>query len=130
MSRGPAGRPVERADLPLQPGADGAGASNGRAGVCLPLGRLVFRRRGPVFEISLGKSYRFRAICRFRLLFLCNRQDADTKEWWDRRVQKTVVKKSKKDVKTNTYNSSPLSLFLVLEKLISLFADRAPRVHP
>jgi hypothetical protein len=114
----------------LQPGADGAGTSNGRADVCLPFGRLVFRRRGPVFEICLGKNYRFRVICGFRLLFLCNRQDADTKEWWDRRVQKTVVKKSKKDVKTNTYNSSPLSLFLVLEKVISLFADRAPRVHP
>ncbi|NIF43512.1 hypothetical protein F3J14_22010 [Burkholderia sp. Tr-862] len=78
----------------------------------------------------MGKNYRFRALQRFRLLFLCNRQDADTKEWWDRSLQKTRVKKSKKDVKTNTYNSSPLSLFLVLEKLISLFADRAPRVHP
>ncbi|PRD98646.1 hypothetical protein C6P77_18005 [Burkholderia ambifaria] len=78
----------------------------------------------------MGKSYRFPAIQRFRLLFLCNRQDADMKEWWDRRVQKAAVKKSKKYVKTNTYNSSPLSLFLVLEKVISLFADRAPRVHP
>ncbi|RQR41223.1 hypothetical protein DIE22_02800 [Burkholderia sp. Bp9142] len=91
---------------------------------------MVFRRRGPVFEISSGKNYRFRAICRFRLLFLCNRQDADMKEWWDRRGQKAAVKKSKKYVKTNTYKSSPLSLFLVLEKVISLFADRAPRVHP
>jgi hypothetical protein len=67
---------------------------------------------------------------RFCLLFLCNRQDADMKEWWHESLQKAAVKKSKKGVKTNTYNSSPLSLFLVLEKLISLFADRSPRVHP
>ncbi|RQR44361.1 hypothetical protein DIE21_33885 [Burkholderia sp. Bp9140] len=64
------------------------------------------------------------------MLFLCNRQDDDMKEWWDEGLQKEAVKRSKKGVKTNTYNSSPLSLFLVLEKLISLFADRAPRVHP
>ncbi|AYZ95155.1 hypothetical protein DB771_05085 [Burkholderia sp. AU29985] len=67
---------------------------------------------------------------RIRLLFLCNRQDDDTKEWWDKSRQKACVKKSKTNVKTNTYNSSPLSLFLVLEKLISLIADRSPRVHP
>ncbi|TXG07551.1 hypothetical protein FU139_24975 [Burkholderia territorii] len=67
---------------------------------------------------------------RFRLLFLCNRQDDDTKEWWDESLQKASVNQSKKYVKTNTYNAYPLSLFLVLEKLISLFADRAPRVHP
>ncbi|RQS05311.1 hypothetical protein DIE06_36835 [Burkholderia sp. Bp8998] len=67
---------------------------------------------------------------RFRLLFLCNRQADDTKEWCDECLQKASVKKSKNGVKTNTYKASPLSLFLVLEKLISLFADRAPRVHP
>ncbi|AXF23073.1 hypothetical protein CUJ89_21640 [Burkholderia pyrrocinia] len=67
---------------------------------------------------------------RIRLLFLCNRQDDDTKEWCDESLQKAVVKRSKTSVKTNTYNAAPLSLFLVLEKLISLFADRAPRVHP
>ncbi|CAI8695847.1 Secreted protein [Burkholderia sp. IT-111MI5] len=64
------------------------------------------------------------------MLFLCNRQDGDMKEWCDESLQKAPVKKSKTDIKTNTYNVSPLSLFLVLEKLISLFADRAPRVHP
>ncbi|QRR07369.1 hypothetical protein FPJ27_13655 [Burkholderia sp. MS455] len=64
------------------------------------------------------------------LLFLCNRQDDDMKEWSDESLQKAPVKKSKTGVKTNTYNSAPGSLFLVLEKLISLFADRAPRVHP
>ncbi|ATF80916.1 hypothetical protein CO711_26325 [Burkholderia cepacia] len=64
------------------------------------------------------------------MLFLCNRQDDDMKEWCDGSLQKAPVKKSKTNVKTNTYNSAPLSLFLVLEKLISLFADRSPRVHP
>jgi len=80
--------------------------------------------------MDLGKNYRFRLFHRFRLLFLCNRQAGDMKEWWDESLQKAVVKKTKKYVKTNTYKASPLSLFLVLEKLISLFADRAPRVHP
>ncbi|PRE61724.1 hypothetical protein C6P96_05730 [Burkholderia multivorans] len=67
---------------------------------------------------------------RIRLLFLCNRQDGDMKEWCDRSDQNAFVKKSKNHGKTNTYNWTPLSLFLVLEKLISLFADRSPRVHP
>ncbi|RQU96679.1 hypothetical protein DF040_03335 [Burkholderia cenocepacia] len=72
----------------------------------------------------------FGVLDRIRLLFLCNRQDDDMKEWCDERLQKALVKKSKTSVKTNTYDEAPLSLFLVLEKLISLFADRSPRVHP
>ncbi|RQS62223.1 hypothetical protein DID96_31570 [Burkholderia sp. Bp8963] len=67
---------------------------------------------------------------RFRLLFLCNRQDDDMLEWWDECDQKAAVKKPKRNVKTNTYKTAPFLLFLVLEKLISLFANRAPRVHP
>ncbi|ORT88666.1 hypothetical protein B7G54_00310 [Burkholderia puraquae] len=69
-------------------------------------------------------------LLRIRLLFLCNRQDDDMKEWCDESLQKATVKKPKTNVKTNTYNAAPFLLFLVLEKLISLFADRSPRVHP
>ncbi|KAG8153133.1 hypothetical protein BFF94_011145 [Burkholderia catarinensis] len=78
----------------------------------------------------MGKNCRLQGPNRTGLLFPCNRQDADMKEWCDESVQKAIVKKSKTNVKTNTYEMAPLSLFLVLEKLISLFADRAPRVHP
>ncbi|PAJ89027.1 hypothetical protein CJO70_03925 [Burkholderia ubonensis] len=67
---------------------------------------------------------------RFRLLFLCNRQDGDTEECWDECNQKSLVKTPKRIVKTNTYNAPPFSLFLFMEKLISLFANRSPRVHP
>ncbi|EEE09066.1 hypothetical protein BURMUCGD2M_4426 [Burkholderia multivorans CGD2M] len=41
---------------------------------------------------------------RIRLLFLCNRQDGDMKEWCDRSDQNAFVKKSKNYGKTNTYN--------------------------
>ncbi|MPV66851.1 hypothetical protein GD429_13535 [Burkholderia sp. BE17] len=81
-------------------------------------------------DAEIGKKYRFWVLNRTSLLFLCNRQDGDMKEWCDESLQKALVKKSKKGIKTNTYNAAPVSLFLVLEKLISLFADRAPRVHP
>ncbi|NTY40207.1 hypothetical protein FCJ57_28535 [Burkholderia diffusa] len=81
-------------------------------------------------DAEMGKNCRFWVLYRTSLLFLCNRQDGDMKEWCDESLQKALVKKSKKDIKTNTYNAAPVSLFLVLEKLISLFADRAPRVHP
>ncbi|KGC26527.1 hypothetical protein X963_4198 [Burkholderia pseudomallei MSHR7498] len=33
-------------------------------------------------------------------------------------------------IKTNTYKRIAFLLFLVLEKLISLFANGGPRVHP
>ncbi|WP_157768603.1 hypothetical protein [Burkholderia ambifaria] len=126
MSRGAAGRPLVPGNLPLQPPPTAHGASNGRADVCLPFDRWVLDGAAPVFEIDSGKNYRFPEVYRFRLLFLCNRQDADMKEWWDGRGQKAAVKKSKKYVKTNTYNSSPLSLFLVLEKLISFICRSRP----
>ncbi|RQZ61532.1 hypothetical protein DIE08_28700 [Burkholderia sp. Bp9004] len=98
--------------------------------MCLQFGRSVLGEQAQDLRLIWVKITVFAWFHRFRLLFLCNRQDDDTKEWWDESLQKASVNQSKKDVKTNTYNAPPLSLFLVLEKLISLFADRAPRVHP
>ncbi|TGN92941.1 hypothetical protein PL79_030440 [Burkholderia sp. USMB20] len=114
--------------MQLAPTANGGGY--GRAAECLPFSRCVLGGQTQHLRLFWVKITVFVWFHRFRLLFLCNRQDDDTKEWWDESLQKTSVNRSKKDVKTNTYNASPLSLFLVLEKLISLFADRAPRVHP
>ncbi|AYZ62497.1 hypothetical protein EGY31_04030 [Burkholderia multivorans] len=76
------------------------------------------------------KIAEFVSFVRFRLLFLCNRQDGDTDECWDECNQKSPVKTPKRIVKTNTYNAALFSLFLFMEKLISLFANRSPRVHP
>ncbi|CAG9260414.1 hypothetical protein BDI4_630042 [Burkholderia diffusa] len=98
--------------------------------MCLQFGRSVLGGQAQYLRLIRVKITGFVWFHRFRLLFLCNRQDDDTKEWCDESLQKASVNKSKKDVKTNTYKMRPLSLFLVLEKLISLFADRGPRVHP
>lgn len=107
-----------------------AESGSGRAIPCLLFVPRLLGDRTRYLRLNQVKVTVSRRLPRFRLLFLCNRQDDDMKEWWDESLQKAAVKKSKKYVKTNTYNSSPLSLFLVLEKLISLFADRSPRVHP
>jgi hypothetical protein len=64
------------------------------------------------------------------LLFLCNRQGRDMKECCLKAVQKSAVKMPKIAFKTKAYKTSPFLLFLVLEKLISLFANGWPRVHP
>ncbi|CAN0624946.1 conserved protein of unknown function [Burkholderia multivorans] len=64
------------------------------------------------------------------MLFLCNRQDSDMKEWWDGGDQKSPVKMPKNIVKTNTYMVCVGRLFLNQEKVISLFANGGPRVHP
>lgn len=55
-------------------------------------------RRNRVKSTDLALS------ARIRLLFLCNRQDGDMKEWCDRSDQNAFVKKSKNHGKTNTYN--------------------------
>ncbi|CAG9213060.1 conserved hypothetical protein [Burkholderia gladioli] len=64
------------------------------------------------------------------LLFLCNRQAGDTIKCLLRIRQKQAVKWSKKQVKTTSYQRLPFLLFLVSEKVISLFACGDPRVHP
>nr|KGS69037.1 hypothetical protein X990_3200 [Burkholderia pseudomallei MSHR4868] len=70
------------------------------------------------------------AFARNCLLFIRNRQDADTEECSWRPCQKAGVKRPKMSIKTNTYKRIAFLLFLVLEKLISLFANGGPRVHP
>jgi hypothetical protein len=47
------------------------------------------------------------------MLFLCNRQDGDTKECMPRARQKSAVKHPKKQVKTKVYRRLPFPLFLV-----------------
>ncbi|PJO71468.1 hypothetical protein EZV77_21940 [Burkholderia thailandensis] len=76
------------------------------------------------------KNTDFVALTRSRLLFIRNRQYADTEECSWRLRQKGCVKRSKMPFKTNTYKRGAFLLFLVLEKLISLFVNGGPRVHP
>ncbi|WP_160326711.1 hypothetical protein [Burkholderia sp. lig30] len=52
------------------------------------------------------------------------------KEWLDGGDQKAHVKMAKNIVKTNTYGVRAGGLFLNQEKVISLFANGGPRVHP